>query len=103
MQITRTCGIGSITVDDRPDGPGVAQTNLWLPTTELRYERFRTTWMSQRDFAYLVEKCIEATHVRFDVFYGISNNPSRFFDLEHAQEVLGYTPEDSSAERSQKP
>jgi nucleoside-diphosphate-sugar epimerase len=95
--------IGSITVDDRPDGPGVAQTNLWLPTIELRYERFRTTWMSQRDFARLVEKCIEATQVRFDIFYGISNNPSHFFDLEHAQQVLGYIPEDSSTEQIQKP
>jgi nucleoside-diphosphate-sugar epimerase len=90
--------IGSITADDRPDGPAVAQTNLWLPTPELRYERFRTTWMSQQDFARLVKKCIEASHVRFDIFYAISNNPSHFFDLEHAQQVLGYVPKDSSAE-----
>lgn len=89
--------IGSITADDRPDGPAVAQTNPWLPTVELRYERFRTTWMSQKDFARLVEKCIEASHVRFDIFYGISNNPHHFFDLEHAWQVLKYRPEDSSA------
>lgn len=90
--------IGSIAADDRPDGPSVALTNPWLPTPELRYERSRTMWMSQRDFARLVEKCIEATHIRFDIFYGISNNPHHFFDLEHARQVLGYIPEDSSEE-----
>jgi len=49
--------------------------------------------VSQRDFARLVEKCIEATHVRFD----ISNLPCHFFDLDHAWRVLTYLPEDSSA------
>lgn len=95
--------IGSILADDRPDSPTIAQTNPWLPTAELRYERSRAMWMSQRDFARLVEKCIEATHVRFDIFYGISNNPSHFFDLEHVRQVLGYVPQDSSAMYPQRP
>ena len=86
--------IGTINREDSPMGASIAEMNQWLPTRELRYERASTTWQSQRDFAQLVEKCLEATHVKFDIFYGISNNPHRFFDLEHARDVLGYEPQD---------
>jgi nucleoside-diphosphate-sugar epimerase len=89
--------IGSINCENSPNGATVAEMNKWLPTRELRYERVSTTWQSQRDFAQLVEKCLEATHVKFDIFYGVSNNPHRFLDLEHARTILGYDPQDSSA------
>jgi uronate dehydrogenase len=54
-----------------------------------------TVWCSQRDIAQLVERCVCAPpDLRFDVFYGISNNRVRFADIEHAREVLGYAPQD---------
>ncbi|MFN2229205.1 MAG: hypothetical protein ACK2VA_05515, partial [Anaerolineae bacterium] len=54
-----------------------------------------TVWCSQRDIAQLVERCICAPpDLRFDVFYGISDNRVRFADIEHAREVLGYVPQD---------
>ena len=54
-----------------------------------------TVWCSQRDIAQLVERCICAPpSVRFDVFYGISDNRVRFADIEHAREVVGYAPQD---------
>ena len=28
--------------------------------------------------------------------YGISNNPRRFWDIEHARRVLGYDPRDAA-------
>jgi hypothetical protein len=28
--------------------------------------------------------------------YGISNNPRRFWDIEHARDVLGYAPQDAA-------
>ncbi|NQU96832.1 MAG: NAD(P)-dependent oxidoreductase, partial [Chloroflexi bacterium] len=50
-----------------------------------------------RDAAQIVERCVEAPDdVRFDVFYGVSDNRARFRDIEHAREVIGYVPEDGN-------
>lgn len=49
-------------------------------------------WMSHEDFAQMVQKSIEADTVQFDIFYGVSDNQNRFFDLEHAKEVLNFEP-----------
>jgi nucleoside-diphosphate-sugar epimerase len=70
--------IGAITRSDFPTGDPIE----------------REMWQSKRDFAQLVEKCLEATHVKFDIFYGVSNNPHRYFDIEHARDVVGYVPQD---------
>ena len=57
-------------------------------------------WFSQRDVVQLVERAIHAPDdLRFDTFYGVSNNRWRWVDIEHAREVLGYIPQDSSEER----
>ena len=56
-------------------------------------------WCSQRDVVQLVERAMNAPEdVKFDVFYGVSNNKHRWVDIEHAREVLGYVPEDSAEE-----
>lgn len=57
-------------------------------------ERLTALWISQRDMIQLVEKCLEAEHVHFDIFYGISNNTPRFYDLERARAVIHYEPQD---------
>lgn len=80
--------IGWITKDDYPRGK-VDEAGAAM-------------WQSKRDFIQMVEKCIEADHIKFDIFYGVSNNPYRFFDLDHAREQLGYVPQDSSLERIQE-
>ena len=57
-------------------------------------------WCSQRDIARLVERAIQAPEdLRFDVFYGVSNNRLCWVDIEHARQVLGYIPQDSAEER----
>lgn len=56
--------------------------------------RMKATWLSRRDAAQLVERCLEDKGVEFDIFYGISDNDRRWFDLEHARTVLGYRPRD---------
>ena len=61
--------------------------------------RLAAIWLSQRDMVQLAEKCLAADSVQYDIFYGISNNPHPFYDLEHAREVIGYEPQDSSADR----
>ena len=56
-------------------------------------------YLSHRDTAQIVEKCVDAPdEVRFDIFFGVSDNFSRFRDIEHAREVIGYEPEDGIPE-----
>ncbi|WP_218644777.1 NAD(P)-dependent oxidoreductase [Natronomonas gomsonensis] len=59
-------------------------------------KRMKATWNSRRDIAQLVECCLSDQSVNFDIFYGVSNNLNRWFDLEHARAILGYWPEDSA-------
>lgn len=52
-------------------------------------------WCSQRDVVQLVERCINAPDsLRFDVFFGQSNNLYNLVDIAHTREVLGYAPQD---------
>jgi dTDP-4-dehydrorhamnose reductase len=52
------------------------------------------TWISQRDMAQLVWRSIEAA-VPFGIFYGISGNTRRQWDITNARDLLGYAPEDN--------
>lgn len=50
---------------------------------------------SKRDIAQIVKDCIDAPDsVRFDIFYGMSDNRYRWVDIDHARAVLGYIPQD---------
>ncbi len=52
-------------------------------------------YVSQRDIVQVIEKSINASDsVRFDTFYGMSNNDYRWVDIEHGREVIGFVPED---------
>jgi nucleoside-diphosphate-sugar epimerase len=52
-------------------------------------------FVSQRDIVQIIERCINADDaLRFDIFYGMSNNDLRWVDIEHARERLGYAPQD---------
>ena len=72
--------IGTVNRDDAP-------TNI----------RSLATWLSHRDLAQLVHLCLTRP-LRFEVFYGVSDNRWRFWDIEHAREVLGYDPQDDAEE-----
>ena len=54
------------------------------------------TWLSHRDLAHLVDCCLTVEGVQFDIVYGVSGNTWRFWDIAHAQRVLGYTPQDNA-------
>jgi nucleoside-diphosphate-sugar epimerase len=57
-------------------------------------------WCSQGDIVQLVERCINATHsLRFDVFFGHSDNRYNLVDIQHARDVLGYEPQDRAEDR----
>ena len=53
-------------------------------------------WCSPRDFVQLLVKSVRAD-VPFAVFFGISNNTGRFWDIRNAQRLVGYEPEDDAA------
>jgi nucleoside-diphosphate-sugar epimerase len=70
--------LGRVTQDDQPHDT-----------------RHAAVYLSHRDAVQIIECCVEAPEdVRFDIFYGISNNRTRFRDIEHAREVIGYVPQD---------
>jgi nucleoside-diphosphate-sugar epimerase len=52
------------------------------------------TWLSERDMTQLMWRSIEAP-IGFGVFYGISANTRRQWDITNARELLGYAPEDN--------
>ena len=89
--------IGSVRADDDPRAPSVPDGSFWLDLTpEQKYDRLRSTWLSQRDCAELIAACLDATDVTWATVYGISNNPRQFWDLSHAKEVLGWVPKDGA-------
>ena len=65
--------------------------------------RHFATLLSHRDLVQLARRCIEAPDaVRFAIFYGVSGNTWRFWDIANSRELVGYSPEDD-AERWRKP
>jgi nucleoside-diphosphate-sugar epimerase len=58
--------------------------------------RTKATWQSRRDFAALVDCCLRDDTVDYGVFYGVSDNARRWFDLEDARAKLGYRPVDDA-------
>ncbi len=82
--------IGWVTTDDQlPHRPTVSA----IPSA-------RSLWCSQRDVVQLVERCITAPDsLRFDVFFGQSDNLYNLVDIKHTQDVLGYAPQDRAEDR----
>jgi uronate dehydrogenase len=75
--------IGTVRPSDRPEMP-----------------RHLSTLLSHRDLVQLVERCIDApSDLRFGVFYGVSANRWRIWDIEAARAAVGYEPDDD-AERA---
>ena len=58
--------------------------------------RMKALWCSRRDISQLVDRCLQDEDVSYDVFYGISQSDRNWLDIAHAQEVLGYVPEDDA-------
>jgi nucleoside-diphosphate-sugar epimerase len=76
--------IGSVTRDDDPGANA----------------RMKSTWLSHRDLVELV-KCSLQADVKFGIYYGVSNNQRRFWDISNAERELGYRPHDDAG-RNQK-
>jgi nucleoside-diphosphate-sugar epimerase len=74
--------IGSLLGDDDPTRGG----------------RSRRTWLSHRDCVQLVRLSLLA-EVEFGIYYGVSDNDGRYWDITNARRELGYAPQDNGAKR----
>ena len=54
-------------------------------------------WCSPGDLTQLVTRCIRS-EVRFGIFFGLSRNRERCWDIENARVAVGYEPCDDAAE-----
>jgi len=53
-------------------------------------------WLSHRDLAQLLRRCVGAPYsLHFLIAYGVSNQPHSPWDISNAREVLGYDPQDN--------
>jgi nucleoside-diphosphate-sugar epimerase len=59
--------------------------------------RMHGMWFSRRDAARLVDACLTDETVQWDVFYGVNGSAYSWFDVTHAEEVLGFAPRDTPA------
>lgn len=55
----------------------------------------RPEWISPRDLTQLIVKSIRSD-VKFSIFFGISNNTGRHYDIANAQRLVGYEPHDDA-------
>jgi uronate dehydrogenase len=58
-------------------------------------------WCSPRDLTQLLLKSLSA-EIPFAIFFGVSNNTGRFWDITNAQQLVGYDPQDDAAEWRRK-
>ena len=52
-------------------------------------------WCSPRDLTQLLVKSLRAD-VPFAIFFGVSNNTGRFWDISNSRELVGYEPQDNA-------
>lgn len=77
--------IGWVTSDNKVPGP-----------------RGQSLWCSHRDIVQILERAINAPDtLRFDVFFGHSDNLHNIVDIQHARDVLGYAPQDRAEDQFQ--
>lgn len=66
----------------------------FMPEPVMKSDVGRAMWLSPRDCAQAFA-CATETAVRHGVFYAISNNPNRRWDITDAALAMGYRPQDS--------
>ncbi|MBA3414940.1 MAG: NAD(P)-dependent oxidoreductase [Chloroflexia bacterium] len=76
-------------------GLGVVCLRIGWFLPEPTDEFARWTWLSPRDCAQVIWRAIEAD-LRFGIFYAISANGGRHWDITDTIEALGYRPEDDA-------
>jgi nucleoside-diphosphate-sugar epimerase len=60
-------------------------------------KRLLKTWLSHNDLVQLVKKSICSEDVKFGIYYGVSNNKGRFWDISNAEQELDFHPQDDAS------
>ena len=60
-------------------------------------KRFLTTWLSHDDLVQLVKKSISSENVKFGIYYGVSNNKGRFWDISNVEKELNFHPQEDAS------
>ena len=61
--------------------------------------RHFATLLTHRDLVHLVDRSIQAPlEIKFGIFYGVSNNKWRIWDISNSRDSIGYNPQDNSEE-----
>jgi hypothetical protein len=70
------------------------------PAFEERADYYEAVWCSRADCARLVDACLadDAAPGTYEALFGVSDNPSCWFDLDHGREAVGYDPRDTAAD-----
>lgn len=68
-----------------------------------KVKRQKALWLSRRDLVQLVQRCLEYDGPAFDIFYGVSDNPTRWLDIGYANRQLGYSPQESGVTWTEAP
>ncbi|MBX0325297.1 NAD(P)-dependent oxidoreductase [Halomicroarcula sp. F13] len=66
-------------------------------------KRTKATWHSRRDFAHLIDCCLQDSDVTYGIFNGVSANDRRWFSIQNARERLGYQPQDNGETWNEPP
>jgi hypothetical protein len=53
--------------------------------------------MIHNDLVQLVKKSICSEKVKFGIYYGVSNNKGRFWDISNAEQELDFHPQDDAS------
>jgi nucleoside-diphosphate-sugar epimerase len=79
------------------DDPTELSSNPLIDLDEAgRRNRMRAVWLSKRDCAELIARCLDVEDVPWALVYGVSANARRFWDLDHARDLLGWEPQDAA-------
>ncbi len=63
------------------------------PTNQRQF----ATLLTHSDLVNLFSKCIDAPHeLKFGIYYGVSNNKWRFWDISNSEAEIGYKPNDNA-------
>jgi nucleoside-diphosphate-sugar epimerase len=68
--------------------------------TGRKSDRILSTWLSHRDTVQMCWRGIEATQIKFGIYYGISGNKRAYWDIQNAIEELGYAPQDNAEDHA---
>lgn len=62
---------------------------------EQQVARMKAMWQSRRDFAHMIDRCLQTNDPGFDIYSGVSDNDRRWYSIENARETIGYDPQDN--------